>query len=144
MSVATDQTTSSVIEKLRPGAGQPGEIVDVNGTGNVDAAKKVGVAIAKIAKDQLEVPWENILDLEKGYFPSGWLIREALMKDTSFDEAVDRLSMVIQVQTARPRDADPGRELKPQTSVANSSFAIDVALLAPARDQQGESELEER
>ena len=26
------------------------------------------------------------------------------------DEEVDRLSMVIQVQTARPRDADPGRD----------------------------------
>merc|ERR1719474_603795 len=41
---------------------------------------------------KVQIPWENILDLEKGYFPDGWLIREALMKDDHFDQAVERLS----------------------------------------------------
>jgi len=54
--------------------------------------KPNGFAITMDERYQAEVPWENILDLEKGYFPDGWLIREALIKDSTFDEAVDRLS----------------------------------------------------
>eukprot|EP00483_Globobulimina_turgida_P010005 UN10024 len=41
-----------------------------------------------------EVPWENVFDIEKGYFPDGWLIREALIKDKTFTDAVNRLSSV--------------------------------------------------
>jgi len=54
--------------------------------------KPNGFAITMDERYVVQVPWENILDLEKGYFPDGWLIREALIKDTTFDEAVDRLS----------------------------------------------------
>lgn len=54
--------------------------------------KPDGFAITMDERYTAEVPWENILDLEKGYFPDGWLIREALIKDKTFDEAVDRLS----------------------------------------------------
>jgi hypothetical protein len=54
--------------------------------------KPNGFAITMDERYALQVPWENLFDLEKGYFPDGWLIREALIKDTTFDEAVHRLS----------------------------------------------------
>ena len=54
--------------------------------------KPNGFAITMNQRYKVQIPWENILDLEKGYFPDGWLIREALMKDDHFDQAVDRLS----------------------------------------------------
>ena len=35
---------------------------------------------------------QNWIEIGKTYFPSGWLIRECLIKDTTFDECVHRLS----------------------------------------------------
>eukprot|EP01084_Bolivina_argentea_P318346 552059_1 len=54
--------------------------------------KPDGFAITMDERYAMEVPWDNIFDVEKGYFPDGWLIREALIKDTTFEEAVERLS----------------------------------------------------
>eukprot|EP01083_Nonionella_stella_P033269 91084_1 len=56
--------------------------------------KPNGFAITMDERYAMEVPWENVFDIEKGYFPDGWLIREALIKDKTFDEAVKRLSTV--------------------------------------------------
>merc|ERR1719384_1214715 len=54
--------------------------------------KPNGFAITMNERYYAEVPWTNVMDLEKDYFPDGWLIREALIKDTTYDEAVKRLS----------------------------------------------------
>merc|ERR1712228_453135 len=35
---------------------------------------------------------KNWIEIKRTYFPSGWLIRECLIKDTTFDECVHRLS----------------------------------------------------
>eukprot|EP01084_Bolivina_argentea_P318348 552061_1 len=53
--------------------------------------KPNGFSISMDTHKKVEDPFENIHALELGYMADGWLIRESLIYDNTFDEAVNRL-----------------------------------------------------